>query len=127
MVRRAMGPEELKHSRCFVCPFIIEWTYLSPFIIPSRMKSAYELAMERMGDEGGSKPLTDEQKEEIAQVDSKYKAKIAERKIFLDKSLSEAIEKQDHEEAEKIRRQLTDETARFEDKAESEKEKIRNS
>ena len=91
------------------------------------MKSAYELAMERMGDDGGSKPLTDEQKEKIAQVDSKYKAKIAERKIFLDKSLSEAIEKQDLEEAEKIRRQLADETVSLEEKAEIEKEKVRNS
>ena len=91
------------------------------------MKSAYELAMERMGDDGGSKTLTDEQKEKIAQVDSKYRAKIAERKIFLDKSLSEAIEKQEIEEAEKIRNQLADETARLEEKAENEKEKVRNS
>ena len=83
--------------------------------------------MERMGDDGGSKPLTDEQKEKIAQVDSKYRAKIAERKIFLDKSLSEAIEKQDIEEAGKIRNQLADETARLEEKAENEKEKVRNS
>ena len=83
--------------------------------------------MERMGDDEGSKTLTDEQKEKIAQVDSKYRAKIAERKIFLDKSLSEAIEKQDHEEAEKIRHQLADETARLEEKAENEKEKVRNS
>jgi len=91
------------------------------------MKSAYELAMERMGEDGESKPLTDEQKKKIAQVDSKYRAKIAERKIFLDKSLSEAIEKQDLEEAEKIRHQLADETVRLEEKAETEKEKVRNS
>ena len=83
--------------------------------------------MERMGEDGGSKPLTDVQKEKIAQVDSKYRAKIAERKIFLDKSLSEAIEKQDLEEAEKIRRQLADETVSLEEKAEIEKEKVRNS
>ena len=91
------------------------------------MKSAYELAMERMGDDGDNKPLTDEQKEQIAEIESKYKAKIAERKIFLEKSLSDAIEQQDPEEAEKNRRQLADETARLEDKAEAEKEKIRNS
>ena len=48
------------------------------------MKSSYELAMERMGD--GDKPLNDEQKAKIAEIDSKYKAKIAERKIFLEKS-----------------------------------------
>ena len=48
------------------------------------MKSAYELAMERMGG-GDEKPLTDQQKEQIAEIDSKFKAKIAERKIFLKK------------------------------------------
>ena len=88
------------------------------------MKSAYELAMERMGG-GDDKPLTDEQKEQIAAIDSKYKAKIAERKIFLEKSLSEAIEQHKHEEAEKIRNQLADEIARLEEKADNEKEKVR--
>ena len=90
------------------------------------MKSAYELAMERMGG-GDDKPLTDEQKEQIAAIDSKYKAKIAERKIFLEKSLSEAIEQHNHEEADTIRRQLADEIASLEDKAEADKEKIRDS
>ena len=91
------------------------------------MKSAYELAMERMGGDGESKPLTDEQKEKIAEVDTKYKAKIAERKIFLEKSLSDAIEQHNHEEADTIRRQLADEIANLEDKAEADKEKIRDS
>ena len=49
------------------------------------MKSAYELAMER-SDDGDGKPLTDQQKEQIAEIDSKYKAKIAERKIVLEKA-----------------------------------------
>ena len=47
------------------------------------MKSSYELAMERMG--GDDNPLTDTQKEQIAKIESKYKAKIAERKILLEK------------------------------------------
>ena len=49
------------------------------------MKSSYELAMERMG--GGDKPLSEEQKAKIAEIDSKYKAKIAERKIFHETSV----------------------------------------
>ena len=89
------------------------------------MKSAYELAMEK-SDDGSDKPLTDEQKELTAEIDSKYKAKIAERKIVLEKSLSEAIEQNNHEEADTISRQLADEIAGLEDKAEAEKEKIRN-
>ncbi len=91
------------------------------------MKSAYELAMERMGGDGEIKPLTDEQKEKIAEVETRYKAKIAERKIFLEKSLSDAIEQHNHEEADTIRRQLADEIAGLEDKAEADKEKIRDS
>ena len=91
------------------------------------MKSAYELAMERMGGDGESKPLTGEQKEKIAEVETRYKAKIAERKIFLEKSLSDAIEQHNHEEADTIRRQLADEIASLEDKAEADKEKIRDS
>ena len=90
------------------------------------MKSAYELAMERMGG-GDDKPLTDNQKEKIAEIDSKYKAKIAERKIFLEKSLTDAQAQGNGDEIELIRRQLNDEIADLEDKSESEKDKIRNS
>jgi cysteinyl-tRNA synthetase len=91
------------------------------------MKSAYELAMERMGGDGEIKPLTDKQKGKIAEVETRYKAKIAERKIFLEKSISDAIEQHNHEEADTIRRQLADEIANLEDKAEADKEKIRDS
>ncbi len=89
------------------------------------MKSAYELAMERMG--GDDQPLSEEQKEKIAEIESKYKAKIAERKIFLEKSVQEAIAKGDLSEAEEARKSLAREVTKLEEKAESEKEKIRNS
>jgi hypothetical protein len=90
------------------------------------MKSSYELAMERMGG-GDDKPLTDEQKAKIAEIDSKYKAKIAERKIFLEKSLSDAQAQGNEEEIELVRRQLNDEVADLEAKSEAEKDKIRES
>jgi len=90
------------------------------------MKSSYELAMERMGG-GDDKPLTDEQKAQIAEIDSKYKAKIAERKIFLEKSLSDAQAQGNEEEIELVRRQLNDEVAELEAKSEAEKDKIRES
>lgn len=89
------------------------------------MKSAYELAMERMGG-GDDNPLTDEQKEKISEIDSKYKAKIAERKIFLEKNLSDAETQGNAEEVEMIRRQLNDEIADLESKSEIEKDKIRS-
>ncbi|MDC0369393.1 hypothetical protein OAN13_06825 [Opitutales bacterium] len=89
------------------------------------MKSSYELAMERFGD-GDDKPLSDEQKEKIADIDSKYKAKIAERRIFLEKNLSDAQAQGSEEEITLIRRQLNDEVADLEAKADLEKDKIRN-
>ena len=81
--------------------------------------------MERMG--GEDKPLTDEQKERIAEVDAKYKAKIAERKIFLEKAIQDALAQEKREEAEELRSQLVQETAKLETKAEEEKDKIRES
>jgi hypothetical protein len=90
------------------------------------MKSSYELAMERMGG-GDDKPLTDEQKVKIAEINYKYKAKIAERKIFLEKSLSDAQAQGNEEEIELVRRQLNDEVADLEAKSEAEKDKIRES
>ena len=58
------------------------------------MKSAWELAMERLDaeDPEAGKALTDEKKAELAEIDAKYDAKIAERKIFLEKALNEAAE-----------------------------------
>jgi len=89
------------------------------------MKSAYELAMERFGDDDVSKPLTDYQKAEIAEIDMKYKAKTAERKIFLGKSLADALASGDEEGAEKIRRQIAEETTSLEEDAERAKERVR--
>lgn len=90
------------------------------------MKSSYELAMERMGG-GDEKPLSNEQKEKIAEIDSKYKAKIAERKIFLEKGLQDAIAQQMHEKAEEARHLLSKEISSLESRAEAEKDKIRKS
>ena len=89
------------------------------------MKSSYELAMERFGDGDGSKALTDEQKATIAETEVKYKAKIAERKIFLEKSLADALATENEGEAEEIRRQIAEEVSALEEEAEQAKEKIR--
>ena len=91
------------------------------------MKSSYELAMERMG--GEEKPINEDQKSKIAEIDSGYKAKIAEKKIFLEKRINDALaKKSDHKEAEEIRLILAKDVAKLEDKAEAEKDKfaIRN-
>ena len=56
----------------------------------SGMKSAYELAMERMG--GETHELTDQQKADIAEIDSKMKAKVAETEIMFDQQLASEID-----------------------------------
>jgi hypothetical protein len=47
------------------------------------MKSAYELAMERLEKKEPTKKLTDSQKALIAEINSLYGSKIAERETFL--------------------------------------------
>ncbi len=93
------------------------------------MKSAYELAMERLNasDPDAVKPLTEQQKNELSEIDQRYKAKKAEREIFLNKQLEEALLKGEIEEAENITKQISNEKLRLEDEREEEKNKIRNS
>ena len=91
------------------------------------MKSAYELAMERLAksDPGASAPLNAGQKARLAEIDRLFKGKIAEREIFLRKQLDEALGAQKFEEAEKIRKQLGSERTRLEEEREEEKAKAR--
>lgn len=91
------------------------------------MKSAYELAMERLEQEdpSGSVTLSDETKAALAGVDSKYKAKVAEREVFLNKQLLEARRNRDANAVEQIQTQLRNERLRLEEEREAAKEKIR--
>jgi hypothetical protein len=93
----------------------------------ARMKSAYELAMERLAksDPSGSVALTPEQKTRLAEIDRVYKGKLAEREIFLKKQLDEAFAAQKFDDAEKIKQQLSSERARIEEEREAEKEQVR--
>jgi hypothetical protein len=93
------------------------------------MKSAYELAMERLSksDPSASTPLTPEQKSRLAEVDRVHQGKLAEREIFLKKQLDEAFAAQKFEEAEKIKQQLASERARIEEERDSEKDRVRKS
>lgn len=91
------------------------------------MKSAYELAMERLeaSDSETSKPMTDEQKNRLAEIDTIYKGKIAEREIFLKGTLVEAQTNQKWEEVELIEKQIQSERTRLEEEREEKKEKVR--
>jgi len=90
------------------------------------MKSAYELAMERLAKSApAAAPLTAEQKARLAEIDRVYKGKWAEREIFLRKQLDEVLAAQKFEEVDKLKQQLASEKARIEEDREAEKEKVR--
>ena len=91
------------------------------------MKSAYELAMERLAksDPNASGPITPEKKSRLAEVDRVYRGKLAEREIFLKKQLDEALAAQKLEDATKIKQQLGSERVRLEEEREEEKERVR--
>jgi len=91
------------------------------------MKSAYELAMERLAksDPDAGAKLTPEKKARLAEIDLVYKGKIAEREIFLKKRLEEVLAEGPFDEIEKIRSQMAGERARLEEDREDEKERVR--
>ena len=56
-----------------------------------KIKSALELAMERMDAKHGSSPsLNDEQKEQLAEIERRGQAKVAEMNIMHQKNMAEA-------------------------------------
>jgi hypothetical protein len=89
------------------------------------MKSAYELAMERLQKSSPSVTLTAEQKAELAEVDSSFNAKIAERKIFLTDQIRKAVAAGKFDEVESLEKQLTADIIRLQEDCEHKKEKLR--
>jgi hypothetical protein len=91
------------------------------------MKSAYELAMERLQKKVPSIVLTDEQKQQIAEIDSTFKARIAEKELFLKDQIGKAQSAGKAEEAESLQKQLIIDIRRLQEDAETKKEKLRAS
>lgn len=89
------------------------------------MKSAYELAMERLEKESPTAKLTDEQKARIAEIESVCKAKVAEKEVFLNDQIQKARAARQIGEIEDLEKQLASEVRRIREKAEVEKEKVR--
>jgi hypothetical protein len=92
-----------------------------------RMKSAYELAMERLQKASPSLSLTEEQKKELAEIDSKYRAKIAEKELFLRDQIRKAQTEGKVDDIESLEKQLASEVRRLQEECEAKKEKLRNS
>ena len=91
------------------------------------MKSAYELAMERLEKTQPSIALSETQKKQLADVDSTYRAKIAERELVLRDEIRKAQTTGNLEDVEKLEKQLTSEIARLREDCEAKKEKLRTS
>ena len=89
------------------------------------MKSAYELAMERLQKGSPTITLTPEQKAELAEIDSSFSAKIAERKIFLTDQITKAAAAGKFDDVESLEKQLTADVRRLQEDCEQKKEKLR--
>lgn len=89
------------------------------------MKSAYELAMERLQKDAPSVTLTQEQKEQIAEIDSSYRAKIAEKELFLKDQIGKALGSGSYDEIAALEKQLSVEVRRLQEDCEAKKEKLR--
>ena len=83
--------------------------------------------MERLkaSDPNSVTTLTEKQKEKLAEIDQRYKAKIAEKEIFLQTQLQEALAAGRQEDAEQIEQQLRNEKARLKEEMEDAREKVR--
>jgi hypothetical protein len=89
------------------------------------MKSAYELAMERLNKTSPTVKLTAEQKKQLAELDSKYAAKIAEREIALKGDIDNAHAAGDAEKAEQLQQQLNDDRKKLQSELEEKKNAVR--
>ena len=89
------------------------------------MKSAYELAMERLNKAAPTVKLTAAQKKQLAELDSKYAAKTAEREIALKDDIMKAAESGEAEKVEQLQQQLVKERRKLQAELEEKKEALR--
>jgi len=89
------------------------------------MKTAYELAMERLGKTSPTVKLTAGQKKEIAELESKCAAKIAERELLLKGEIIKAIDAGNAESVEQLEKQLVSDRKTLRAECEDKKEQAR--
>ena len=93
----------------------------------SLMKSAYELAMERLEKQSPSLKLTEDQRSQLAELDSLYKSKMAEKQLLLADQIRQEQAAGKFSEVEKLQQQLASELRRLTEECESKKENVRRS
>lgn len=82
--------------------------------------------MERLDKASPSQKLTDEQKKKLAELETFYAAKIAEREIFLKDEREAAAAKGEYEAVAQLEKQLASERKTFKAELETKKEKVRS-
>lgn len=90
------------------------------------MKTAYELAMERLNKSSPVARLSAAQRQELAELDSKYAARIAEREIALKDEMAKATAAGELEKAEELQQQLVKERKAIQSDLEEKKDWVRS-
>jgi len=90
------------------------------------MKTAYELAMERLGKSAPTVKLTAAQKQQLAELDSKYAARIAAREIALKDEIAAAAAAGDFEKATQLEQRLVNERKALRAELEEKKDALRS-
>ena len=88
------------------------------------MKTAYELAMERLNRTAPAAKLTGAQKKQLGELDAKYAATIAGREISLTDEMTRVAA--DGEKVEALRQQLARERKSLQAELEEKKEQVRH-
>jgi len=89
------------------------------------MKTAYELAMERLSKASPATKLTTQQKKDIAELESRYKAKIAERELLVERERIKAIDRSEFEALEQLEKQLVSDRKSLQSELDQKKEEVR--
>jgi len=89
------------------------------------MKTAYELAMERLSKASPTVKLTDNQKKQLAELESQCSAKIAERELFIQVEINKSIDRGENEAISQLEKQLVSDRKSLRAEFEEKKEKVR--
>jgi hypothetical protein len=89
------------------------------------MKSSYELAMERLNKSSPTLKLSPALKKQLAELDSKYAAKIAEREISMKDEINKAASAGDVEKMQQLQKQLGIDRKKLQTELEDKKEEAR--
>ena len=91
------------------------------------MKSAFELAMERLEKESPTQELTEDQKAKLSELSKVYEAKIADKELFLNREIAKAEEAGEFEQIEQLTKQLASDRKVLEEELSQKENEVRDS